>query len=512
MSLMQTFLGYGIAFLYQRQIPINTTTTTNLQIRVQLTTTTFDYSKCKSNGSDICFVASYGDNGQVVPLTYWIETWNIAGTSSIWIKIPTSGTREIFMQYGAPGFTTTSSTTMAGIMNVGMRYRYYGAGGVAPVIPSATLDGGGTDPNAPNYGWGSGTGLVNAFGTRIDSFAVIWDGWVVPESSGTHIFYTTSDDGQRLYIADSLVINNWVDQGDTEQSYSYSWTDGVQKKIRYDMYENGGGATAKLGWDPPSATTKAYPIAGTYLKSPTYSISYQDPYNYTGGLSPAVNFNSQGYVTTNMQYYWDAASFAGSYPGSGTTMVDISGLNGTSLSLINSPTFSATNGGSISLTGTNDYLSSATAVTLTNNFTLEGWFNFDAVSGACLFGHGIPSLNTGLHIWFYDGTNLRFGMYSNDYDVAIGGSITPGTWYHFAFTYVHSGLYTKKIYLNGVLQGTSGTMTPYSGTGVLNVGAVYSTAVSIGNGKIGSSKVYNAVLSDAQILQNFNASKTRFGY
>lgn len=514
MSLMPMFFVSGENFLYQRQISIIQTNVTNLQVRVVLTPTSFDYSKVRADGSDIRFVAAYTDNGITSPLNYYTQVWDTAGTSIFWVKIPSSGTREMFMQYGRSSLTTTGSSGINDILNTGLRYRYYGyGGGASPTVPGGTLDGGGNDQVGPNYAFGGGTAVINddvlgSFGSRADSVAIIWDGFVIPDGSGTYVFYTTSDDGQRLFIEDSLVIDNWVDQGDTERSYSYSWTDSRIKKIRYDWYENGGGATAKLGWDPIT-TGKVYGIPGFYLKAPKYSSAYADPYNYTGGVSSENSLFTPGFVTTNLIAYWDAARYAGSYPGTGTVMTDISGLNAQNLNLINGPAFSGAGGGSINLSGTNDYLGTPGALTTAgNSLTFEGWFNFDNVASGCFFGQGPTATNEGLHITFIGPNTIRFGMYSNDFDVTV--SVSAGTWNHYAFTYLNTAPYTKKVYINGVLVGTSGTQTQWAGSGVFNVGATYSAAIATGNGKIGLARVYHTNLSDAQVLQNYTASRQRF--
>jgi hypothetical protein len=67
-----------------------------------------------------------------------------------------------------------------------------------------------------------------------------------------------------------------------------------------------------------------------------------------------------------------------------------------------------------------------------------------------------------------------------------------------------------KIYVNGILRRTqsiSGTVLRNSGTGWNTV-----TAGTKYNVIYGSMIVYSTALSDADVLQNFNSTKTRFGY
>jgi hypothetical protein len=262
---------------YIRSITVASTTTTDLQVRVLLTPSNFNYSSCRSDGGDIRFVSSSNLDASTSALTYWIETWNNSGNSIFWVKIPNASTTVFYMKYGNLGRTSLSN--IDNTMEAGLRFRYYGVSGTSPTLPSSTLDGGGTDTDI-NDTWGSGTVIVNGFGTRADGVGVIWDGWVTPSGSGTYTFFGTSDDGQRLYINNTIQLDNWTDRGATENSVNYTWTDNQPKTIRYDWYENAGGADARLGWTPPATGTKVYPIPPSNLRSPKYSSNYNDPYNY----------------------------------------------------------------------------------------------------------------------------------------------------------------------------------------------------------------------------------------
>jgi hypothetical protein len=49
-----------------------------------------------------------------------------------------------------------------------------------------------------------------------DTFSARWSGQVVPRFSGDYTFYTSADDGARLYINNRVVIDNWSDHGVVE--------------------------------------------------------------------------------------------------------------------------------------------------------------------------------------------------------------------------------------------------------------------------------------------------------
>lgn len=81
---------------YKRLITLDPITpAADYQIQIQLTPANFDYSKANLDGSDLRFYSPSGS-----PLSYWIETWNTTGTSTVWVKVPTAGTSTIIMHYG----------------------------------------------------------------------------------------------------------------------------------------------------------------------------------------------------------------------------------------------------------------------------------------------------------------------------------------------------------------------------------------------------------------------------
>ncbi|MAO22815.1 MAG: hypothetical protein CMJ25_18860, partial [Phycisphaerae bacterium] len=67
-----------------------------------------------------------------------------------------------------------------------------------------------------------------------------------------------------------------------------------------------------------------------------------------------------------------------------------------------------------------------------------------------------------------------------------------------------------KLYLNGELVDTSNSTTTFTGGTTVRISA-YNNASNTFNGKIASVNIYNRVLSDDEVLQNYNAIKNRFG-
>jgi len=78
------------------------------QVLIELNSTNFDFSKAKSDGSDVRFVDEKGDE-----LPYWIEEWDSANKKAkIWVKvplIPANGKTKIYMYYGNPNAVSKSN-------------------------------------------------------------------------------------------------------------------------------------------------------------------------------------------------------------------------------------------------------------------------------------------------------------------------------------------------------------------------------------------------------------------
>lgn len=112
----------------------------------------------------------------------------------------------------------------------------------------------GTSPQI-DFEWGSGSPLPGIIGN--DRFSVRWRGYIVPQETGTYRFRTRSDDGVRLWVGDlsSPIINQWNDHSPTDHTAgAMTLQKGQVYPIRMEMYENGGGAVARLSWQTPSNT------------------------------------------------------------------------------------------------------------------------------------------------------------------------------------------------------------------------------------------------------------------
>jgi endoglucanase len=116
-----------------------------------------------------------------------------------------------------------------------------------------------TDPTV-NFDWGSEPGP----GLSSDNFSVRWAGQVQPAFTEAYTFYTVSDDGVRLWVNGTQVINNWTDHPATENSGTITLTAGQLYDIRMEFYERSGGAVARLSWSSQSQPKQIIPASRLY--------------------------------------------------------------------------------------------------------------------------------------------------------------------------------------------------------------------------------------------------------
>jgi hypothetical protein len=207
-----------------------------------------------------------------------------------------------------------------------------------------------------------------------------------------------------------------------------------------------------------------------------------------------------------------------SYPGTGTTWTDLT-TNGNNGTLINGPTFDSNNGGSIVFDGVNQYMTTLLN-SPANNTTSTIWYKWDGVNKATTLTYLGSAGSTGLGFYINNGANSATA--GNKISVIYGGAyynaLNTGT----LFGTLVSGVYTQLtltrdgsttiLYQNGVFLGST-TRTPNNSTS--NLSFNFSTDAIVGFPPVGGAvpliQFYNRALSSTEVLQNYNATKTRFG-
>jgi hypothetical protein len=134
----------------------------------------------------------------------------------------------------------------------GLRYEYFEGNWSA--IPSFS----GLVPRAT----GSVPDFTLDMRLRQDNFAVRFTGFLEVAVSGIYTFYTTSNDGSRLYIGSELVVDNDV-PGDSERSGQYGLSAG-RHAITVTYYEGTGSQSLAVSWESALLPREPLPAAGLF--------------------------------------------------------------------------------------------------------------------------------------------------------------------------------------------------------------------------------------------------------
>lgn len=208
----------------------------------------------------------------------------------------------------------------------------------------------------------------------------------------------------------------------------------------------------------------------------------------------------------------------------GTTLKDISG-NANNVSLINTPSFSNTVGGMYTFDGINQYIdcgnTSQLQITVgtisswiratSGNSSFRGIVTKQNAWGLFLINNVLCAFDWGNYLATCPSCNINAGIRST------GINLGTNTWAHIAMTFSQTTGTTLpgppnnnvSIYVNGSPVLTTTTLH-YNHTAPIQIaGANFSGQYF--SGSIAQSIIYNKVLTDQEILQNFNSTRLRFG-
>ena len=216
-------------------------------------------------------------------------------------------------------------------------------------------------------------------------------------------------------------------------------------------------------------------------------------------------FRGPNIVRDGLVLALDAAS-PRSYPGSGTTWSDLSG-NGNDGTLLNSPTFNSDFGGSIIFNG------SSKRATLTSPFgksgftTLSTWYNRVEANSSGTWRTLYGTTTTNIHHLISQSSTRELGIWDGSFR---GFGFTPpidGSFHN--YTVVYESTVDATLYVDGKFQSTivialNLDTSPIGSIGNWNSGNYWA-------GNIATTQIYNRALTSDEILQNYNATKSRFG-
>jgi Concanavalin A-like lectin/glucanases superfamily len=282
------------------------------------------------------------------------------------------------------------------------------------------------------------------------------------------------------------------------------------------------------------ATGKTITANGNAVAS-TFSPGLTRDFTYGTQFSGVTRFDTQGYfvppsgntqnrytlgldeiVTSGLVLHLDAGN-PFSYPatGVGTKWTDLSGNNNHG-TLVNGVSYTENNRGALSFDGSDDYvtLSSSQIAPGTGAFTWNFWAkstrtqqNYSILfSGAgSNADYGVIGLNqqVGYGLLYYAG-----GYRIQDADISFFGN-----WIYVSFigNGGGTGSRTLRLYKNGVQAGSTYTFDYNFTSTTPIIGANHSAFGECMGGNIANITYYNRALSAAEVSQNFNALRGRYG-
>lgn len=224
------------------------------------------------------------------------------------------------------------------------------------------------------------------------------------------------------------------------------------------------------------------------------------------GHGPAV-------VKTGLVLHLDAANLR-SYTGTGTAWKDLSG-SGRHASLTNGPTHSISNNGNFTFDGVNDYaVVTSPYYTFQKQITVSAWVKFNTFE--YVLSQAVKDVdNMSNNVWLWHKVADGIIWYVNDNGTWVSVSYAPLVADKWCNIVTVASEISTLIYVNAEQKASGSAVS----TQILNVATSevatndnrYSTSRPPHNGNIGNIKIYNRALSIAEIKQNFEATRGRYG-
>ena len=256
---------------------------------------------------------------------YWLPG---SRTVSLTIPVPStlaSGSYEVLVNladpssllYGRPEYSirlanqnvwepTTGYNRLNHVLTVGKAPAESGIGLEGKYFKNVTLSGSTALTRTAltvNFDWQRGSPESSL---PVDKFSVRWTGEVQPQYSQEYTFYTQADDGTRLWVNGTLLIDDWTNHAVREKSGKITLQAGQKYAIKLEYFENTGGAVCKLLWSSPSQSKQIIPSANLFAPNvnsarssdqPPVKLNRSDPENETSGISLFPNPSTQGAFT-----------------------------------------------------------------------------------------------------------------------------------------------------------------------------------------------------------------------
>ncbi len=157
------------------------------------------------------------------------------------------------------------------------------------------------DGQSINFDWGTGSPAADI--VSADQFSVRWT-QSLSFSAGRYRFTTTSDDGVRLWVNNTLIIDQWFNQAETMYSAEINLPGGVVP-LKMEYFDSQGAAVAQLSWTRVGEVTSDTALTPSPIPTPLASGGWLGQYFNNSDLSgsPAAER-----VDTAVDFIWGSSS------------------------------------------------------------------------------------------------------------------------------------------------------------------------------------------------------------
>jgi hypothetical protein len=335
------------------------------------------------------------------------------------------------------------------------------------------------------YNGGANTDDYIFIGAFANNIATFW-------GSGPNVWFDTSANSPSTTILNTLRIISAVNNGSTATPYydgiamNTKTTTNSAAYIGYELNTYGGGYTGQ-------------PLVGEVCEIIVYNKQLTDV--------------ERKLVHTYLGQKWGISN-------TDRSIVDLSNNNNHGLlgngTVANMPDYDFYNKGALTFNGSSDEVNFGDVIkfTSTQDFTLEVWVNYlpNATSYVPLLSkEDSPGFGYALKVdetYSYQPYLIITGT-TNAYRYA-NVNINDGVWHHIVGVAKASST-TIDMYVDGVLINGIANIPSWAGTATTNalrLGKNYGSAFF--KGKLSNSKIYNKALSAAEVLQNYEAQKSKF--
>ncbi len=176
-----------------------------------------------------------------------LSTWDAWGEASLAVAL-SAGEHDVVIGFGG-GTPINLDYLDLPMPAAGLRGQYFD--GAAFGDPLLTRIDGGID-----FDWNAGTPDPALAG---DAFRVRWRGEIIPPVTGRYTFTATADDGVRLFIDDTLVIDAWTGSSGVPATGEQILAAGVHYPLTMVYREDGGDAAVQLAWEAPGLAYEVIP-------------------------------------------------------------------------------------------------------------------------------------------------------------------------------------------------------------------------------------------------------------